>query len=299
MYYILYGFFYLISLIPWRILYIISDGIYVLIYYVINYRKNVVFSNLETAFPEKTAEERTRIAKDFYKNFIDNFIETIKFFSLSDKDFTKRMTANYEVLNELYHTGKNVQLHGAHFFNWEFSNWGFSRNITYPFVGVYAPISNKAVNRLLLKMRGKYNTILLNAYNFRSEFHPISKGRYALGLAADQNPPSPERSYWIDFFGKPTAFFKGPEKGARLNDTAVAFVFGYKVKRGYYNMEINIATLAPNDLPPGKLTADYVKFLEDCIRRKPSNYLWSHRRWKHTYNEAYKENLIGSLSHNA
>lgn len=299
MYYIIYGFFYLLSLIPWRILYFLSDGFYVLFYYVLAYRKDVVLINLAIAFPEKTHQERIRIAKEFYKNFIDTFIETIKFLSLNDKGFNKRMTGNFEVLNELYKTGQNVQLHGGHFFNWEYMNWGFARNTTYPLIGVYAPISNKAVDRILLKMRSRYNTILVNAYNFRNTFHEVSRGRYALALAADQNPPSPEKSFWINFFGQPTAFFMGPEKGARSSNTAVAFVFNYKVKRGYYKTEIILATTTPNELPVGKLTADYVSFLEECIRRKPSNYLWSHRRWKHKYNESYSKNVIGRINHNA
>lgn len=299
MYYFLYGFLYLLSLIPWRIIYVISDVVYLILYYVIGYRKDVVFSNLAIAFPEKTQKEREQVAKDFYKNFIDTFIETIKFFSMSDKDFSKRISANFEVLNDLYDTGQNIQLHGGHFFNWEYMNWGLSKNLQYPFVGIYAPISNKAVDRLIFKMRSKYNTILVNAYKFRNSFHLISKGRFVLALAADQNPPSPEKSFWVNFFGRPTAFFMGPEKGARSNDTAVAFVFNYKVKRGYYKAEISLITTTPNEMPFGELTEQYVKFLENCIRQKPSNYLWSHRRWKHTYNEAYKDNVVGAIHHSA
>lgn len=294
MYYILYGLFYLLSLIPWWIIYLISDGIYLIIYYIAGYRKEVVMANIYIAFPQKTEKERIRIAKEFYKNFIDSFIEAIKFFSLSDKAFTERFTGNFEEINQLYHTGQNLQLHGGHFFNWEYMNWGLARNISYPFIGVYAPISNKIFDRLVLKMRSKYNTILLSAYNFRNSFHEVSRGRYALGLAADQNPPSPEKSFWIDFFGRKTAFYMGPEKGARMYDTAVVFVYNYKVKRGYYRTELSLITTTPKQLETGKLTALYVHFLEDCIRKTPSNYLWSHRRWKHEYRDEYQKNLISS-----
>src|SRR6478752_6370177 len=110
MYYIIYPIFYMLSLLPWRVLYFISDGIYGLIYYIFGYRRKVVMSNLLIAFPEKTEKERTRIAKDFYHNFIDTFIETIKLLSLNDKNFDKRCTSNVELVNDLYNTGKNAQM---------------------------------------------------------------------------------------------------------------------------------------------------------------------------------------------
>ena len=292
MYYILYGLFYLLSLIPWRILYLISDGLYVIIYYIAGYRKEVVFSNLALAFPEKTEKERLRIGKEFYKTFIDSFIETIKFFSLSDKSFTKRMTGNFDLLAGLFPTGQNIQLHGGHFFNWEHMNWALARNTPYPFIGVYAPISNKTFDRLMMKMRTRYNSIMLNAYNFSTRFHDVSRGRYIVALAADQNPPSPEKSFWIDFFGRPTSFFMGPEKSARINKTAVVFVHNYKAKRGYYHVDFTLVTTEPWHYGRGELTAKYVAFLEESIRKTPSNYLWSHKRWKQQYNESYKKNLI-------
>jgi short-subunit dehydrogenase len=141
MYYFLYGFLYTFSLLPWKILYLISDGTYVLVYHIIGYRRQVVMSNLLIAFPGKTQQERVKIAKEFYHNFLDTFIETLKFLSLSDKEFSKRLTGNFELLSELYEAGQNVQLLSGHFFNWEYMNWGISRNSPYPLIGVYAPVS--------------------------------------------------------------------------------------------------------------------------------------------------------------
>ena len=292
MYYLLYGLFYLLSLIPWWFLYLVSDFIYVVLYYLAGYRKDVVMSNINIAFPTKTEAEKIRIAKEFYKNFIDTFIETVKLFSISDKAFTKRMTGNFGLLADLHKTGKNVQLNGGHFFNWEYINWGLARNSPYPLIGLYAPLSNKSADRLMYNMRSRYKTLLLNAYNFRTSFHDLARGRYAMALAADQNPPSPEKSFWIDFFGRPTAFFMGPEKGAKINNLAVVFVNYYKVKRGYYNIELSLVTTEPKAMPNGELTARYVAFLEDCIRKRPSNYLWSHRRWKHEFKEEFSNNII-------
>lgn len=270
----------------------LSDAIYGLVYYVFGYRKDVVMKNLGIAFPEKTEQERIRIAKDFYHNLIDTFIETIKLLSVSDAAFNKRYTSNIEVVNAVYNSGRNVQLHAGHFFNWEYVNFGVSRDCKLPFVGVYMPISNKAFNRMIYKMRTRYGTILVPAVDFKTKFHQYVNGRYSLGLAADQNPGNPLGGYWVDFFGRPTPFVKGPEKGAKLNDTPVFFGNFYKVKRGYYHLQFTLLTDSPKSFPDGQLTKLYVNEVEKAIRLKPANYLWSHRRWKWEYNKEQHQHLV-------
>ena len=292
MYYIVYGLFYGISLLPWRVLYWLSDGIWLLVYYVIGYRKDVVFKNLAIAFPEKTEKERAVIAKDFYHNFVDTFIETIKLLSVSEKTLAKRFTSNIELVNALYDSGQNVQLQAGHFFNWEFVNLGISRYGKYPFVGVYMPLSNKIFDRLMLKLRGRYGTILVPAVDFKSKFRMYVKDRYALGLAADQNPGGPDAGYWVPFFNRLTPFVRGPEKGAKLNNTAVVFGHFYKVKRGYYHIQFETITLTPRDFAEGKLTALFVSYVEKAIRARPANYLWSHRRWKWEFDAEKFGNLV-------
>lgn len=292
MYHLLYGFLYLLSLLPWRVLYFIGDCIYLLIYHVFGYRKEVVFSNLAIAFPEKTIDERTKIAKEFYHNFIDTFIETIKLLSTSDKDFANRFSGNFDVLKELYATGKSVQFHSGHFFNWEYINWGIAKYSPYTFLGVYAPIGSKAFDKIMLKLRARYGTVLIPSYTFKTIFHQYAKSQYALGLAADQSAP-PERSYWVSFFGKLAPFVNGPEKGAVVNNTAIVFVHFYKIKRGYYQADMELITTEPRSFNRGELTKMYVQYLEKCIRKKPANYLWSHRKWKHSYKEEFKDNLLG------
>ena len=174
MYYLLYGLLYAFSLLPWQILYLISDGVYVLVYYVIGYRRDVVMHNLAIAFPEKTQEERVTIAKGFYHNFLDTFIETIKFLSVSDREFSKRLSGNFELLSQLYATGRNIQLHSGHFFNWEYMNWGIARNSPYPLIGVYSPVSNKAFDKIILKMRSRYKAILVSIFEFKNRFHQLA-----------------------------------------------------------------------------------------------------------------------------
>ncbi len=280
MYYITYGFFYLLSLIPWSIMFLIADAFYVLVYYVFGYRKTIVMKNLEIAFPEKTYSERVRIAKDFYHNFIDMIFETIKMFSISNKELQKRFSSNFELLNNHYESGQNIQLQCGHFFNWEIVNLNISIISKYPFIGVYQPLSNKIMDRIMLKMRQKNGTILIPASDFKNNFHDYVEDRYAMGLAADQNPPSEYKAHWVNFFGRLTPFVVGPEKGAKEKNTAVYFAHFYKEKRGYYRVDLEIITTAPNDFANGKLTQIFAEYVERAVRKKPANYLWSHRRWK-------------------
>lgn len=283
MYYIVYPFFYLLSLIPWRIMYFISDGIYGVLFYVFGYRKKVVMQNLLIAFPEKTEKERIRIAKDFYHNLIDTILEMVKLISISDKEVAKRFSSNIEVVNQFYDTGVNLQLMAGHFFNWEVINLGIARYGKYPWVGVYMPVANKAFTKIIYDVRSKYNTILIPATEFKTKFHKYVNGRYALGLAADQNPGNPDNSYWINFFGRLTPFVKGPEKGAKRNNTPIIFGHFYKTKRGYYRIDFEVMVTEPRNYADGEITKIYAEAVEKAVRKVPANYLWSHRRWKHEY----------------
>lgn len=292
MFKIVYSLFYLLSLVPWRILYLISDGLYVLVYYFIGYRKEVVNKNLLIAFPNKTENERKRIAKDFYHNFIDTFIETIKLLSISRDEFNKRIETNAEVVNNLLHLKKPIQLHTGHFFNWEFLNLGIAANLKTPFVGVYMPLHNKVFDQLIYKLRSKFGTILIPATEFSSKYHQYINEPHALGLVADQNPGNPKFAYWHPFFNKMTSFVIGPEKGAKSKNTIVFLVDFHKIKRGYYRIEYKLLTTEPKELPKGIITKEFISFLETTINKNPSNYLWSHKRWKWEFDEKQHGSMI-------
>lgn len=293
MYKIVSGLFYLLSRLPWWLLYLIGDGIYVLIYYVFKYRKTVVLNNLLIAFPEKTAEERKQIAKKFYHNFVDTFIETIKLFSVSEKELRKRVSCNVEVLNDLYDSGQNVQIVTGHYFNWEVANLGVALNSRFPFVVVYMPLANKVFDKLIHRLRTRFGTLLVPATEFRNNFQQYARNRYALILVADQNPGNPGKAYWTHFFTKPAPFVRGPEKGAKINNTAVVYAHFYKVKRGYYRIDFELVTTTPKNYADGELTRLLVKKVEDSVRKIPENYLWSHRRWKHSEQaERYKHLMV-------
>ena len=288
MYHLVYGFLYLLSLLHIRVLYVLSDGLFGLVYYVIGYRKEVVMHNLAIAFPDKSEAERVKIARQFYHNFIDNFIETIKMISASDEYIYKRFTGNWEVVNEVYKTGRSCHLLLGHTFNWEWGNHSVSAHLHYTFLAVYMPIRSKLINRLFLELRSKGKTVLLAATNMRKEMIPYRKTQYALGLAADQNPGSTEKAFWANFFGRPAPFVTGPEKGARGQNLPVLFCYIEKRKRGFYHIIFSMGEENPKELPEGVLMVRFIRYLEEVIRMQPSMWLWSHKRWKHPWKEEYK-----------
>lgn len=289
MYYIVYGFLRLLSFIPLPVLYLLGDFIYALLFYVFGYRKQVVMNNLSIAFPEKSAEERRKIMKAFYHNFCDTFMEMIKLFSWNKEEIVKRFTGNIEVLNEWVGKEQSVQVVSGHYFNWEIANLGLGALSQMPFVVVYMPLRNKEVNKVVYELRVKTGTKLVAATDFQNQVREYMKQQYALILVGDQNPGNPAKAYWTNFFTKPAPFPKGPEKGAKRNNTAVIYVDFYKVKRGYYEFKMELLTSKPNQFEEGALTRLIVDRIETSIRQRPSNYLWSHRRWKHEWKEEYRK----------
>lgn len=287
MYYLVYGLLWLFSLLPLRLLYFISDGFYLLVFYLLKYRRDVVMNNLEIAFPEKTDAERKAIAKKFYKNLLDMFIETIKMISVSDKFIAKRFRGNWDVVNAIYPTGKSVQIHLGHNFNWEWGNNVFVTKTPYKFLAVYMPFANKIVEKLFYKLRTRSGAIFLSAATMKESFLPYRSEQYLLGLIADQNPGHPGNAWWVNFFGRPTPFLKGPAKGAVTNDTAVVFAFIHKPKRGYYEAVFSVAETNPAASNEQELTKKFVLYLENTIKQNPEMWLWSHRRWKHEWNPEY------------
>ncbi|HET7001876.1 MAG TPA: lysophospholipid acyltransferase family protein [Puia sp.] len=293
MYYIVSGFFYLLSLLPMRLLYIISDGIYLLVYYIIGYRKKTVMDNLEIAFPEKSMSERVKIAKTFYRNLIDSFIETIKLVSASRRFLEKRITANWEVLDPLFNSGKSCQLHLVHTFNWEWGHHVLGNHTKYQVLVVYMPLSNAVMEKIMYRLRVRYGNKFIAADKMSKSMETFKDTQYLLGLVADQSPGNLHNAYWLNFFGRPTGFVSGPEKGARAGNLPVLFTSIVKPKRGYYQAHLEVACENPGSLKEGELTVLYARYMEKAIRQNPEMWLWSHRRWKHSWNPVYAENWVG------
>lgn len=292
MYYLVYSFLYLFSLLPFFILYRISDLTAFLLYRVFRYRRQVVLDNLAIAFPEKSETERHAIARRFYRNFTDSFVETIKLVSISKTGLHKRTSGDYQLVQSLLAEGKSVNLLCGHQFNWEYGNLLYSMDMQIPFVGVYMPVKNKLLNRIMLKIRTRFGAIMVTPAEFGRRMHNVFKRQYALVLAADQSPALPTSGYWINFFDRPTVFLTGPEKSAVRNKVAVVS-FGFKkLKRGHYHFEPVLLTANAAEIPGrGELTRLYRDALEKAIREDPANYLWSHRRFKFEWQPEFGKKL--------
>lgn len=287
MYYVVYGLLYLISLLPLRVLYLFSDLGYFLVYHIFGYRKQVVLQNLAIAFPHKTETERIHIAKNFYRNFADNFIETIKFISAGKRFFRNHFLVDYSDVAALLQSGKSIQLHLGHNFNWELANLTFPFHIQHKTLVVYLPLKNKIFDRLFYKIRSRFGSQLISATRMSAEMLPHRGSQYIIALIADQSPPGGDRAYWVNFFGRPTPFIKGPENFARRNNYPVVFNHFTKIKRGYYQGHCEVATTNARDLPEGELTKRYAVFLQKVMTANPDMWLWSHRRWKHQWKDEY------------
>jgi KDO2-lipid IV(A) lauroyltransferase len=275
-----------------RALYVLSDVVYLIVYRLLGYRKKVVFGNLRIAFPHKSEKELEVIARKFYHNLIDSFIETIKLVTASDRFLEKRVTVNHEVLQPLFKNGKSCQLHLGHTFNWEWGQLALTGLTDYKIMVVYMPIGNPVFEKLMYKLRTRNGNIFISARNMSESMALYKDSQYLLGLVADQSPGRLDNAYWTNFFGRPTAFVSGPEKGAKARNLPVVFASIVKPKRGYYHATLTVAAEDPSVLPEGELTLRYARFMENTIRNNPEMWLWSHRRWKHAYDLKFKDNWI-------
>lgn len=295
MYYLVFGILYLISLLPMRALYLLSDFAYLLIYHIFGYRKQVVEDNLANALPGKTPEERKKIAEKFYRNFCDNWIETIKLLSISKRVINKRISGNFEVFHKLFGTGKPVQVNLGHFFNWEIMTLHAGINQPYTFLTVYLPQSNQVMNRMIMYIRGKWGNPLIPSTDMARAIIPWRKKQYLIALGADQSPLDSENAYWLYFLNRPTGFAKGPEKYARGQNIPVVMMTTTRPKRGHYHFEYFLLSEDPKSLPDGELIRRYVHHLEKNIHLQPDLYLWSHKRWKRKWDTSFEKLWVDIL----
>jgi KDO2-lipid IV(A) lauroyltransferase len=277
-YILVYPIIWLLSILPFRILYFISDGVYLLVYYVIGYRKKVVFNNLKLSFPEKTTKELVKISKLFYHHFVDVFIEMIKSFTVSKKEVYKR----YKYPNIDFKDGKSVILVGQHYANWE---WIMSLDsfVSYKGYAAYTKVNNNYFNNKILKSRTKFGTSLVKTSKIISEIKYNQKNNIQAmyGLLSDQSPQLKRTFYWSAFLGVKVPIHTGAEMLAKRYDLNMVFMEVKKVKRGHYETTFSLIT---NDAPKYKdyqLTDIFLEKIEKQIRAKPEFYFWTHKRFKH------------------
>jgi Kdo2-lipid IVA lauroyltransferase/acyltransferase len=281
MYYLVLALLYPLSLLPLNVLYLFSDFAYGLLYYVIGYRKQIVYDNLRQAFPEKTEEEILKIRKEFYKSFCDQWIETLKLLSISQKELNKRMQSNWEVLHQLNEEGRNAYVMLGHNFNWEWGNVAMQANAEQQFAGLYLPLESKVFDRLMQRIRTRNGGIMISMKAIKGGLQKIQNQRHIVGLIADQNPSVTEVAMWLPFMHREAPFFRGPEQMARRSKGAVVFAGISKLKRGYYYMDMKVIFPDASVTSQGEITRTYVQLLEQQLHKQPPNWLWSHRRWKH------------------
>lgn len=288
---------------PWWVIYLHADLLYLVAYYVIGYRKKVVRQNLAECFPDKSAKERKVIEKEFYHHFTDYVAETLKLLHISDDDMRRRMVFhNAGIIEDAFNNGQSIVLYAAHYGNWE---WVTSVTLWFNSAAhrdavqgqVYQPLENEWFDSFFLRLRQRFNTVCISQrVILREMISREREGRHlGIGFIADQHPLSNDEGHVLDFLHHPTAFITGPEAIGRKLHCRAAFFDVRKLSRGHYE-----CTLVPlsDDIaaePYGSVTTRYARLLERRIEAEPAYWLWTHKRWKRpvTFPDGYnKENEL-------
>ena len=283
-YYIIYGFSWLIALIPLKILYVFSDILFPFTYYVFGYRKKIVFENLHKSFPEKTEEEIQLIAKKFYHHLNDILFESIKMIHLSPKQLADRIPMiNPEIFHDLYARKKSVIAVVGHYNNWE---WilGTKPFVPHHSLAVYKPLNNKWFDEFMIRNRSKYGTEIISMRQTLKAVLEYKRNNVLTVSAfiADQSPVWEEVQYLTTFLNQNTPVYLGIEKIAKKTDQSVVFLHVHKTSRGRYAVEIIKLFDEVSGTTANEITEKHTRVLEQIIRDKPEYWLWTHRRWKLT-----------------
>lgn len=289
--YTIYVLWYIMSTLPLRLLYVISGVFYILVYYIVRYRRKLVRRNLRDSFPDKTEKELCNIEKAFYQHFCDIFIESLKYFSISKDELRKRMRfIGAEKIKESFRNGRSCGVFLGHYANWEWISslplW-IERDLGVC-AQLYHPLENKVFDTLVGYTRERFggsnipvNESLRHLVKYKKEKTPV-----VLGFIADQVPFWNNIHYWTNFLNHPdTPVFTGPEKLMKKLDMDVYYMDVRQVRRGYYEAEFKPITTSPNDYKDYDLTEAYTNMLEETISKAPAYWLWTHNRWKRTKTE--------------
>ena len=252
-------------------------------YHVAGYRKKVVVDNIQKAFPEFDKSQTRSITRKFYHHFSDLILESGICHFYTESKALKRITyRNPELLNELYASGKLVMAVTGHFGNWEYLNT-LALASDYPVAAIYKPLNIKQIDRMIKRNRTRFGVMVSPMEKIARKLikHHKEKDPVMTIFLADQRPLIKNIQYWTKFMGLDTPLYLGTEKLARKLDAAVVFLKILKVKRGRYEVEIELICENPNELAPYEITNRHVQILENLVREQPAYWLWSHKRWKH------------------
>lgn len=286
MFYLLYAFIWLITWLPLGVLYVFSDFMYLIVYYIIRYRRGVVKSNLKNSFPDKTEVELRKLERQFYHFFCDVFIETVYELHISHAEMRKRMNfINSSLILEQYAKGKSCLLMTAHYGNWEwccaFSLWLPKDK---PLYGIYKQLTNPNFDSLMCQLRMQFNGKNIEKDQLLRKMVALRKENQLamFGMISDQSPPGHSIHYWTKFLNQDTAPLSGTELLARKFDYPVFYTEIKRVKRGYYTCEFIPVSMEPKLSAENDITECYMRLLEKSILSAPQYWLWTHKRWKHS-----------------
>lgn len=274
-----------LSLLPLSVLYLISNWFYYLVYYFIGYRKRVVLQNLQKSFPHYSDLEVTSISKLFYRHLGDIIVESIKMFSMSEAEAIRRCRIrNPELLNDFFDRGKSIVLVGSHYGNWELASISAPNQLKHQIGSIFLRLNNAYFNKKITKSRSRYGCELILKNRIPKFFEESNSNPVALVFIADQSPnynSKMDNLYWTQFLNQETVTATGVERSARKYNLPVVYFQVFKQRRGYYEVQFELVTDDPNNLPDGEITNRHLRCLEKLITDQPEYWLWSHRRWKH------------------
>lgn len=289
LYYAVYGLLYALSLLPLRLLYVLSDACYVLVYHVVHYRRRVVRNNLRTAFPGRSEAELHQVEKRFYHWFCDYVVETVKLFSISETEMRRRMVfKGTEQVDACVADGQSCAVYLGHYCNWE---WVASLPLWVSPKGqcgqIYHPLENKGMDRMFLSIRHRFHAECIPmTESIRRVVAYRSKGiPTVIGYISDQKPFWWNIHHWCDFLHHDTPVLSGAERIARKFNQAVFYLDIRRPRRGYYEAELKLVTREPGKYAENEITDIYFRLLERTIQAEPAYWLWTHDRWKRTREE--------------
>jgi len=270
-----------ISYLPLGILYKLSDLLYFIFTRFFAYRKTVILGNIQRSFPTKSDAEHQQLVKEFYRHFSDILVEGIKNLTISKQQLKKRMVVrNPELMQELYDEKRNVILVSGHFNNWEWLISAQNLLFKHQAFGIGMPMTNKFWDKKVNQRRERFGMQVINSSNYQIKFRTFKKKPFAVLTLGDQSPAHSTKSYWLNFLNQDTAVLFGTEQMANDYDFTVVFFVIHKIKRGFYELELKLITKNAKSMDWGEITEMHTKLLEDEIIKNPSQWLWSHKRWK-------------------
>lgn len=280
-----YPFLWIVSRLPFPLLYLLSDGVCFLVYRVVRYRRKVVRDNLELAFPEKPLQERRRIERKFYAHLCDMFLEMVKTFGISRAELEQRFTfSNLEVIRNLESKNKSIMLMAPHYASWE---WTFILDLYIKGEGfaIYQPINNRYFDRWVRRVRKKFGTTLITTRETKEVMmQNQQEGRLAFyGILSDQSPMLKKTRYWGEFMGITVPMHTGAENLCKRMDIPAIYMKVRKLKRGYYQAHFELLAEDPASIPDYGITDTFFRHVEQSIREAPEYYFWTHKRWKHRH----------------